>query len=149
MSSNLEKAAALLRNGNLTFAAVNGEKTLTSVKRGIRPILELLDSGAKLHGFSAADKVIGKAAAFIYILLEPDEIFADVISSQALKELENYNVKISFTTLTEAIRNRDNTGYCPMETAVKNAGSPDEALILIRKKLSEITYTKKSSETGK
>ncbi len=149
MSSNLEKAAALLRNGNLTFAAVNGEKTLTSVKRGIRPILELLDSGAKLHGFSVADKVIGKAAAFIYILLEPDEIFADVISSQALKELENYNVKISFTTLTEAVRNRDNTGYCPMETAVKNAGSPDEALILIRKKLSEITYTKKSSETGK
>ncbi|MBO5164150.1 MAG: DUF1893 domain-containing protein [Ruminococcus sp.] len=133
MSSDLEKAAELLKTGRYTFAAVSGEKEITSVHRGVKPLLELLDCGEKLHGFSAADKVIGKAAAFIYVLLKPDEVYAGVISRPALEVLEKYGIRTSFGTLAEAIRNRQNTGFCPMETAVKNANSPDDALALIRK----------------
>lgn len=139
MSGNLEKAVELLKTEHYTFAAVSGEKKLTSIHRGIKPLLEILDSGEDLHGFSAADKVIGKAAAFIYVLLEPDKIYAEVISKPAMEVLEKYNIKTCFGTITEAIRNRDNTGFCPMETAVKNAKSPDEALVLIRRKLDELS----------
>lgn len=138
MNDNLKKAAELLRNGNYTFAASDGENVIISSERGVKPLLELLDGRENLHGFSAADKVIGKAAAFLYVLLKPDEIYTGVISKPALEVLKKYGVKIQYDLLTEAIRNRVNTGFCPMETAVKNTEDPGDALVLIRETLFKI-----------
>lgn len=139
MRNNLEKAIYLLKKGNYTLAAVSGNDTITSDKRGVKPLLEMLDEKKHLHGFSIADKVIGKAAAYLYVLLEADEIYTNVISRPALDILKNHAVNVEYGILTEAIRNRDNTGFCPMETAVMNAESPDEALRLIREKLRQLT----------
>ena len=75
MNSNLEKAKNLLSEGVYTFAAVNGKHVLTSSERGVKPLLLLLDAGESLNGFSAADKVIGKAAAFLYTLLGAEKIY--------------------------------------------------------------------------
>lgn len=135
MSSNLEKAVKLLKSGGFTLAAVSSEDEIISWKRGVKPLLELLDCRKKLNGFSAADKVIGKAAAFLYILLEPAEIYANVISRPALDALENSGIEIRYGVLADAIRNRDNTGFCPMETAVMDDSDPESALAHIHEKL--------------
>lgn len=135
MDKNIKKAVRILRDNSYTFCAVNHDIILSSSERGIKPLLELLDGKRSLHGFSVADKVIGKAGAFIYVLLAPDEIYADVISSSAFNVLERYRIPIKYGTLTEAIRNRTNTGLCPMETAVKDAENPENALLLIREKI--------------
>lgn len=135
MNSNLEKAKNLLSEGVYTFAAVNGKHVLTSSERGVKPLLLLLDAGESLNGFSAADKVIGKAAAFLYILLGAEKIYSEVISEPALKVLENHGIQVEYDILTRAIRNRNNTGLCPMESAVSLTDDPDTALVLIRKKL--------------
>lgn len=139
MSGNLEKAVALLKTGGFTLAAVGGGDNITSREKGVKPLLNLLDGRKNLRGFSAADKVIGKAAAFLYVLLSPEEIYADVISAPALEVLERYGIKIRYGVLADAIRNRDNTGFCPMETAVLNDADPESALVHIREKLRKIT----------
>ena len=138
MSSNLEKAADILKNGNYTLVAVNGNDVITSTKRGIKPLLQLLDNNVSLNGFSAADKVIGKAAAFLYVLLEINEVYSKVISKPALAILEKNNIRVQYDFLTDAVRNRDNTGFCPMETAVMNTDSAESALLMIYQKLDEI-----------
>ncbi len=125
------KALSLLKNG-YTFAAVNGETVLTSEKRGVEPLLELINSGGTLKGMSAADKVVGKAAAFLYVLLAPAELYAEVISKHALTVLTNFGIPVEYGTVAEAIQNRSKTGFCPMETAVLNVSEPIRALEVIR-----------------
>lgn len=134
MKSDLVQAIDLLKNESLTLAAVRGEDIIRSKERGVKPLLGLIDGGVSLCGFSAADKVVGKAAAFLYVLLSPRCIHAGVISRPALDVLCGHGIEVSFDTLAESIRNRTNTGFCPMESAVMQTNDPDEALVLIRKK---------------
>lgn len=139
MISDLEKAVKLLKENHLTFVAVKENKNITSKQRGVKPLLELLENNIDLCGFSIADKVIGKAAAFLYVLLSPNEIKTGVISKPALKVLKTNNINVHYDTLTDAIRNRDNTGFCPMETAVIYTDDAYKALELIKNKLIELS----------
>lgn len=132
MNSNTKKAAELLHKENYTFTAVSDNEVFTSYEKGVKPLLKLLDSGISLKEYSVADKVIGKAAAFLYILLGVNEIYTDVISQPALNVLTKGNIKIEYLKLVQAIQNRDKTGFCPMETAVMHTNNADEALMNIR-----------------
>lgn len=62
----------------------------------------------------------------------------NVISKSALETLQKHNISVTYNMLVEAICNRDNTGYCPIETAVFRIISPDKALIAIRNRLNEM-----------
>ena len=77
---NWEKAKTLLAEGGYTCVICGGDKVYTSHERGVKPLLELLEQGAELKGFSAADRVVGKAAAFLYVLLGVSAVYAGVIS---------------------------------------------------------------------
>jgi hypothetical protein len=110
----------------------------TSTKRGVAPLLQWLDEGENLSGYSAADKVIGKGAAFLYVLLGIKEVYANVISRRALEALENNNIYVKYKMLAEAILNRDNTGFCPIETAVCGISEPDAALAEIRETIKRL-----------
>lgn len=138
MKTDLEKAKQLLSEGGFTLAMVKGEETITSAERGVSPLIALLDSEDDLNGFSAADKVVGKAAAFMYVLLGVKCLYADVISRCALDVLKMHGIIAEYGTLTDAIRNRTNTGICPMETAVINISEPHEALEAVCEKLAQM-----------
>ena len=135
LTENMKKAVSMLEEQALTLAAVKGNETITSRERGVKPLLELIDEGKTLEGYSAADKVVGAAAAYLYVLLDVKELYAKVISRRAVEVMEKYGIEIEYDNLAEAIINRQRTGYCPMETAVWNAVSPENALELIRAKL--------------
>lgn len=138
LTDNMKKAVSMLEKQALTFAAVMGDEMITSLDRGVKPLLELIDEGRTLEGYSAADKVVGAAAAYLYVLLGVKELFANVISRKALEVLEKYGIAAEYGTLSESIINRSGTGFCPMETAVTNAVSPDDALSRIKDKLKEM-----------
>lgn len=139
--SCLEKARELLKGSDYTCVLCSAEETLTSQKRGVAPLIELLDKKISLKAYSAADKVVGNGAAFLYVLLEVKELYANVISRPALETLNRYHIPVIYDILTEKIRNRDNTGPCPIETAVSGMLSPDQALTAIRHRLKELKKT--------
>lgn len=139
LTEDMKKALSLLNEQGLAFAAVNGNETITSRERGVKPLLELIDEGKTLEGYSAADKVVGAAAAYLYVLLGAKELYANVISRKAANIMEKYGIYTEYNTLAEAIKNRAGTGFCPMETAVFEAVSPENALMLIRAKLKELS----------
>lgn len=139
MMNNLDTAIVLLKNNDYTLAAVSDKSEITSRHRGVKPLLDIINGKTDLNGYSVADKVIGKAAALLYVLLKPDEIFAFTISRPALDVLSQNHIEIKYDTLTEAIRNRDNTGFCPMESTVLDTLDPYEAIELIKKKLAELS----------
>ena len=83
----LEKAKAHLVAGGYTCVLTDGAEIYTSTHRGVKPLVQFLESGKAFVGFSAADKVVGKAAAYLYVLLGVKEIYAQIISETAEKVL--------------------------------------------------------------
>lgn len=136
--TDFERAWLLLQEEGYTCVLCGGDQVLTSRLRGVKPILNWLDQGLDLHGYSAADKVVGKAAAFLYVLLGVKEVYGQVMSVPAKSVLEAHGILNGCTEEVDAIRNRTNTGFCPMETAVWDIVDPQEALDAIRRKAKEL-----------
>ena len=137
-TKSIEYVRELLDKEDYTLVLCNGQGTITSQKRGIAPLLELYDKGVSLSTYSCADKVVGKGAAFLYALLEAKELFSRIISENALKILELYEISVTYGTLVPYIINRRGDGMCPMEKAVLNIDSPSVALSAIREKYEEL-----------
>ena len=127
MQRNLEQAKTLLIEQQLTCVVLCETRTYTSTQRGIAPLMQWLKEGIDMQGACVADKVVGKAAAYLYVLLGVREVYAAVISRPALDVLERYNIGIVYDVLVPAIRNRTDTGFCPMETAVLDIDDANEA----------------------
>lgn len=138
MSANLLQAIDLLKNGDYTCVLCMQNNIFTSTERGIKPLLDWVDSDICFRGFSAADKVVGKAAAFLYILLGVKEIYAPVMSEAAIRLFLRHGIFIKYDRSAKMICNRMNSGPCPMEQAVQGIDHPDEACTAIRNKLQQL-----------
>ena len=123
--SNLSTAKALLKGHTLVL--VSDDRQLISDKRGISPIINFIQSGEDLHGYSAADVVVGKAAALMFVKAGIKEVFAKTLSLNAKAVLEENGIPCAYETLTERIINHDGTDTCPMEKALIGTSDPDEA----------------------
>ena len=135
---NLNKAKELLLTNNYTCVLCRDSEIYTSAKRGVAPLVEWYEAGTDLCGFSAADKVVGKGAAFLYVLLGVGEIYAAVISRPALALLSAHGIKAEYSSLADNIVNRTGDGICPIESAVLDIDDPREAYAEIIKKLQEL-----------
>ena len=138
MCEDLRKAVALLESGGHTCVLYRDDTYLTDDRRGIRPLMELLESSRDVTGFSAADRVVGKAAAFLYCLLKVSCVYAGVISKPALQVLQAQGIPVFYSTLVPAIKNRTGDGFCPMETAVWDLEDPKKAPNAIRETLKKL-----------
>ena len=136
--TDLARAKERLTEGGYTLVLCRGAVTHTDIRRGVTPLLALLDRGEDVSGFAAADKVVGKAAAFLYLRLGVAAVHATVISEPACALLVAHGVAVSYDTLVPDIRNRAGDGYCPMETVTLPLTDPAEAEIAIRKRLTEL-----------
>lgn len=136
---DIKLAKFILKDEGLTCVLCKDDMVFRSDKRGVRPLLDLLESGIDFCGFSAADKVVGNGAAHLYVLLGVSEVYAEVISMPAVKTLCKHRINIRVGTLVEAISNRQGDGICPMEEAVRGIDDPKEALKAIRMKLAELS----------
>lgn len=135
----IEKAKALLID-DVTFAALGKRDEYISKKRGVAPIIELIDTDPEfLEGAAVADRVIGKAAAMLLEKHGAAEIFAQVTSEHAFEYLSDKAVKFEYNKKVEYIINRDKTDMCPMEKAVLGTNDADEGERLIREKIKNLT----------
>ena len=131
-------ARDLMREKQCTCVFLRDGETVTEYSRGIAPLLSYLDSGRTLTGFCAADKVVGRAAAFLYVLLQVDELYAEVISESAEVVLRDYGVRFFAGETVPAIRNRTGDGFCPMEQAVLGVDDPKRAYTVLNERIKSI-----------
>ena len=138
MNGDLTRATALLNEHGYTCVAIKDGKILTAAERGVKPLMQWLENGVSLDGFSVSDKVVGKAAALLYVLLGAKCIHARVVSVSAAEVLRTHGIELTYDTLVDAIRNRTNTGFCPMETATRDVFDPADAPRVIRDMMSKL-----------
>lgn len=138
---DLKKAKMLLDMKEYTCVMCKDVDVHTSVLRGVKPIVQWIESGMNFQGYCAADKVVGKATAFLYVLLGVEAIYAHVISKSALEVLQKNNICIQYGTLVEYISNRKGDGICPFESTVLDIDDSNEAYSTIRLKMKEMNIT--------
>lgn len=139
MNNHLEKAKEILISGNYTCVLFDGNDMLCSQKRGVKPLLEFLESGSDLSHFVAADRVVGAGAAHIYVLLGIKHIWANVISNSAKDILKANGIQMLFNKEVSHIINRTGDGVCPIEQCVKGIENSNLALEKIKTRLKELS----------
>lgn len=129
------RAKKQIEESGFTLVYCNGKEVITSDVRGVRPLFEIVREKGSMKGFYCADKVVGKAAAFMYAILKPEELYAFVLSEKAESVLRKYGIKYWGGETVPAIKNRRGDGFCPMETATEKAETPEEAFGILEEKL--------------
>ena len=132
------KAMELVLSGRASCVVVrDGEIVFTSLERGIGPIVSAYEAGL-LSGATVVDKVVGRAAAMIMALGEVSSCYGATVSRGALEYMGACRICCEYGTLAEKIINRAGDGPCPMEDAVRDVSSPEEALIAVKAKIREL-----------
>lgn len=133
-----QKAKDRLIKDSLTLAVTDGETTHTSTARGVRPLLDLYENHVNVSGFCACDKVVGKGASVLYVLLKVKQVYALTASTIAIRMLRENGISVICENEVDRILNRDKSGFCPIESAVKDESSPLVALEKIKTALNTL-----------
>lgn len=102
-------------------------------RQGVIDLFTLLtEEPQMLLGAQIADRVIGRGAALLMVKGRVQEVFAYVISKQALDILQQAGIPTTYATLQPHIINRAGTDICPVEKLTASTDDPDEAYELIK-----------------
>lgn len=137
--NNIDLAkTTLLENKHSIVVVKENNVVYKSDKNGLLPIIDVYDSDKKiLDGAAVADKVIGRAAALILIEANISKLYAQLISENAISILDNTNIKYEYDKKVKEIRNRDNTGMCPMEELSLATDNADELIRKVKEKFNK------------
>ncbi len=129
-----------LFGGNTFVAALRNRKLWTSSKRGIQPLMNAFEAKVDMKGAVCHDRIVGRAAAFLFVKAGVAEVHSPKVSKGALTLLQRHGIKVFADELIDAIRNREGTGLCPMEKATAQIRDDDidvayQALIAAIEKL--------------
>ncbi|MGI6608630.1 MAG: DUF1893 domain-containing protein [Erysipelotrichaceae bacterium] len=127
---DLIKAKKLLTN-DIRLVMIKDDEIIKSKEEGISFLFSLA-AAEKYQGFSAADKIVGKAAAFLYCRMKIKNVYGETISKKAIDILEEAKIHVEYKILTDSIFNRTNTGLCPMELKVLDVEDKDEAYLVLK-----------------
>lgn len=138
MENNCLKAKNILLENDYTCVLYLNGIEYHSNFRGVKPLIDFLESDIDFNGFYAADKVVGAGAAHLYVLLKVKAVWAKVISEKAKKILQENNIAVSFEKQVPYIINRTGDGACPIETAVMGISNSNDAFVTIKQTLKKL-----------
>ena len=135
MSGDTVSAKKVLEEKGYTCVLQKGEDICFSFDHGVKPLLAWIDEGRDFTGYGAADQVVGKAAALLYVLLGVRDLYGQVISDPAIQVLEDHGVAYAYDKRVPYIINRMKNGMCPMEQTVLDISDPKEAVTALKNRV--------------
>ncbi|MDO8340093.1 MAG: DUF1893 domain-containing protein [Candidatus Burarchaeum sp.] len=93
-----------------------GKLAFSSEEAGLKPLAHLFfTKPSLLRGSSVYDKVVGEAAARIFILAKVAKVHAGTASKRALERLHHAGILVMAAREVEIICNAKHSAMCPME----------------------------------
>ena len=137
--TRIELAKQELVQGKYSCVLVqDGEVVMTSFEKGVKPLMRFYELRELYKSPVLADKVIGRAAAFLTVLCGITEVYAEVISEEAIKVLDDYQIPVASERVVPYIANRRGDGLCPMEELSKDVKTPLEMYLKIQQWLQKL-----------
>lgn len=134
--SDIERAKENL--GGHAICLCKGDSIITDDGRGISPMMKFIGENKDLSGYSAADIIVGKAAAMLFVKAGVVAVHGKVMSKAGKEYLENHGIICTFDTLTDNIIDRSGKDICPMEKTVAAISEPDLGYEALRVKIAEM-----------
>ena len=111
--------------------------------KGISPMMKFIAAGRDLRGYCAADLIVGKAAAMLFVKAGIAEVYGETMSKAGSEYLRSHGIPFSYDNLTDRIINRKGDGICPMEKAVADISDPDEGYEALKQRILELQNSNK------
>lgn len=112
-----------------------GKEVVSVSGRGVKPLFNVVKEGLKKPyrylNLYWGDKVLGKAAVMLLLFLKPAFVYGKTLSETGEEVLRDERIPYSYGKRVAFIQNRDATGMCPFEEAVKEARTKEEAFAKI------------------
>ena len=125
MITEMTYARQMLSIGGYKLVVCAKDSVHVSEDSGLDSLLSLVGEDTWI-GAAAADKVVGKAAAMLFVLLRVKSLYAEVITETAKAVLEAQGIECVYGTLVERLSDADGK-VCPSELAVENVVDPSGA----------------------
>ncbi len=124
---DLETAKSMLNQRAACIAVVkDGCVLYQSSGRGIFPLYDaVILRNIDFTQSAAADKIVGKAAAMLFIHSGVTELYAEVLSEEAEAMLKQSSVHFTYGKKVPQILNRNKDGLCPVETLAERKTPQD------------------------
>lgn len=134
MRADLEIAAKRLNQKNLNLVVVKNSRVLFETEsHGLGDLVKAISQlKSDIQGSSVADRIVGRAAALLFVYSGVSAIFALTISDGGMEILSNNNVLHEFRKRVPRILNAKKTDVCPFEKLVAELSSPEEAYERLR-----------------
>jgi hypothetical protein len=129
MSTDLDIAKERLKQKGTVLAIVrNGQIILESQLRGVKGLLNAIKQHKEdMKGSSVADRIVGKAAALLFVYSGVVGVFAVTISEVGIQVLEDYKIPFEYEERVVQILNNEKLDICPFEKLTAKVFSPEEA----------------------
>lgn len=133
-SQDLEHAQEEFEKRESAFVIVRNKEVLAESKeKGVAPFFNVVHS-VNVKGASLADKIVGKAVAFLCVYAGITSVYTPVASEPAVFVLRENRIYYEADKMIPMILNRDKNDQCPIERIVSACTTPEEAYLLLRKK---------------
>ncbi|UCH31370.1 MAG: DUF1893 domain-containing protein [Candidatus Bathyarchaeota archaeon] len=131
--NDLEAAKQKLNEKKLSLVIVKSLKSIFETSTsGLAGFLQAIkELNGRLSGSSAADVIVGKAAALLCAYSHIEGVYAHVLSESGLEILDLHNIPVEFEHLVPTILNLKKTDKCPFERLVENIVNPHDAYLTI------------------
>jgi len=115
--SDLIIAKKIFAKNNMALVIVkHGELLFESDSSGITSFLGAIDVfGKELFDASIADRFVGRAAGLLAAYSHIKNVYAEVISLEGLKVMEEVKTHVEFKSLVPMILNLEKNDVCPFE----------------------------------
>lgn len=105
----------------------------SSTEKMLYPLLKYLKYYKNESGrIVVMDKITGKAAALLLVLMNCEYVFSPVGSKLAVDVLAKNKIDYLFDAVVPYIKRSDNNEMCPMEKMASNINSPDKFYALLK-----------------
>lgn len=136
MSADLNLAKNRLIQKNLSLVIVNNGKVLFETEsHGIGDLLKAIHKlGNNVKGSSVADRIVGRAAALIFVFSGVKAVFAVIASDGGIEVLTKNAVFYVYKKRVANVLNFAKTDVCPFEKLVARLSNPEKAYEVLKEK---------------
>jgi len=129
MPTDLNLAKNRLIQKDLSLVIVKDAKVLFETEsHGIGDLLKAINQiQNQMKGSSVADRIVGRAAALLFIFSGVQAVFAVTASDGGIEVLKKNSVFCEYESRVTNVLNLKRTDVCPFEKLVAKLSSPEKA----------------------
>ena len=131
--SNIDTAKEEFSKDDYSFVIAGEGKIITNKEKGLKSVIDLIESGKDFSEYSLCDKITGRAAAFLYVLLGIEAVHAKKMAKLAVQILDRAEIEYSYDEMIETVLDAQMKEIDPVELSVLRSGSAIQAIEDIKK----------------